>query len=97
MTESKNITILLEADDIRRLQELQSRLRNTASGVIRYLLSNSGKILPENDAVASALPSPAPSAPAARHALNSSPLSDEELAALDRRECVSVKEEEEDY
>ena len=27
---------------------------------------------------------------------NSSPLSDEELAALDRRECVSVKEEE-DY
>lgn len=84
MTESKNITILLEADDIRRLQELQSRLRNTASGVIRYLLSNSGKILP----------SPAPSAPAARHALNSSPLSDEELAALDRRECVSAKEEE---
>lgn len=30
-------------------------------------------------------------------ALNSSPLSDEELAALDRRECVSVKEKEEDY
>ena len=95
MTESKNITILLEADDIRRLQELQSRLRNTASGVIRYLLSNSGKILPENDTVASAQPSPAAAAPsaAAPHAPNNSPLSAEELAALGRRECVNVKDE----
>ena len=84
MTESKNITILLEADDIRRLQELQSRLRNTASGVIRYLLSNSGKILPENDAVASA--------PRASR-IQDSALSADELAALDRRECVSVKDE----
>ena len=40
MQSQKNITIMLSADDIGKLQILQRKLCNTASGVIRFLVND---------------------------------------------------------
>ena len=73
MQSQKNLTIMLSVDDIGKLQILQRKLCNTASGVIRFLINdyheknfsqNSTTVLQPQPPSPS--PTPAP-APAARH------------------------------
>ena len=77
MEKAKNLTILLNAEDLVKLQVLQRKMCNTATGVIRYLINewHEKNFAQNNTTVLTPAPS-APSAPAARHV----PTVDEVLA-----------------
>lgn len=69
MQSQKNITIMLSVDDIGKLQILQRKLCNTASGVIRFLINDyHEKNFSQNSTVLQPQPPQPPSpAPPARH------------------------------
>lgn len=66
MQSQKNITIMLSVDDIGKLQILQRKLCNTASGVIRFLINDYHEKKFSQNSTTVLQPPPSP-APAARH------------------------------
>lgn len=68
MQSQKNITIMLSVDDIGKLQILQRKLCNTASGVIRFLINDyHEKNFSQNNTTVLQPQPPQPPSPAARH------------------------------
>lgn len=79
-------------EEVQKIDMLRTAMRHsTRSDVLRHILADSyDKIFAQNLPTGNTYQQPAAAAPSA---LNNSPLSAEELAALDRRECVDVKDE----
>lgn len=79
-------------EEVQKIDMLRTAMRHsTRSDVLRHILADAhDRIFAQNLPTGNTYQQPAAAAPSA---LNNSPLSAEELAAVERRECVSVKDE----